>query len=128
MKENLRNIIDMMNQDEECDEQNSEKKENNIKERELRLFWEGRARHSSIWSTFLNTSNLLAQILPMIKPKSSEQLLAAKFYMTGSVIMYIFLLMYYSKKLNTPYYVQLYLIFRNSIRLFDFENTRPFID
>ena len=121
MKANLRTIIDMMNIDEECDEQN-------IKERELRLFWERRAKDASNWGLFLNTTNSLAQILPMVRPVSDEHLIAAKLYLIGSAIIYVCLFLFFTKRLNTSYYILLYLIFRNSIRLFDFENTRPFID
>ena len=51
----------------------------------------------------------------------------ASIYMIGSVFTLISLVLYYTKKADTIYYLVIYSTIRSGIRLVDFEETRDLI-
>ena len=121
---NLRKTINVINNQDE-----NEPKEIEVKDRELNHFWARRARDSSHWSLLLNTGNTLSQLGPLFNPISEEHRTIFTFYMIGSILVYICIFLFYQKKLSSRavYFVQVYLIVRNTIRVIDLENTKPTI-
>ena len=87
-------------------------------------FWAGRSKSTSYWLLFVNTTNLLYQINALFKPKTDIHELMAKVYIGCSILVYILIYVYYKFQKDNNYKLCLYLIFRNSIRIIDMEDTR----
>ena len=94
------------------------------KERKLALFWDERIKSSCYWIMFVNFLQFSTSIESILKPKTEELKLIAPFYLMCSIVSFILLYFYYSKKCNTAYGVIILVIIRSNIRLFDIENTR----
>lgn len=62
-----------------------------------------------------------------MNPMTDEHYMMAVIYMIGSFLNVLSLVLYYTKKADTIYYLIIYSILRNGIRLFDIEKTRDLI-
>ena len=64
--------------------------------------------------------------MTLIKSDSEDHAKANVVYTIGSVLIFGLQYLNFAKKWKTYYFVYVYLILRNSIRLLDLENTRQF--
>lgn len=94
-------------------------------------FWDRRSLDARVFCIMLNFSNSLYQLQAVIKPLNSTHLVVNLIYSVGSIT--CFAAIYFSFK--NPMYLQTlmfgccsYLLFRNAIRLWDFEQTKQEVE
>ena len=118
MHSELQKIIGVINFEQESN--------SDVKEQEVKLFWDRRKRDACMWGIFLTTSNTLFQTSTIFSAKetSGEAIRLAQIYMIGSIVSYMSIFMFFKGIIDTTYGLTLYYTIRNVIRLIDFEKTR----
>ena len=67
-------------------------------EREIESYWEKRKYDVCAWGVVLTASNVLNQIVNILKPKSFEERIIAPIYMIGSVVSMLNFILYFKRK------------------------------
>lgn len=96
-------------------------------EAQIEEYWSNRCFDAWRYSLVLSTSNFFFQAMSLAKPMSEAQVPVNICYMAGTLVCYALLFLAKKKKKcmkKITYGVSLYLIFRNSIRMMDFEQTK----
>ena len=96
-------------------------------EAQIEEYWSFRCFEAWRYSVVCSFSHFYFQVIALAKPMSEAQVPVNICYMAGTLVCYA--LLFYAKKKNKymkeiTYGVNLYLIFRNSIRMMDFEQTK----
>ena len=113
-KIDLKNQIETLNSDDKQDEIETN-------EKEMKLFWEKRKMEACVWGVCITASNTCYQIMNVWNPKTQEERSCNSIYMIGSAMSIISFTLYFKKNFDTIYLTILYIAFRNTSRLLDFE-------